>query len=815
MMTQIEFFLRRIRRIFSRTEWAIWLLRLPKQKTDDGKSGLIMVQIDGLSLTQFNRAVQKGHLPFLRKLLNKERYLLHSFYSGLPSNTPAVQGELFYGIKGCVPAFNFVDRQTGQSVKMFDAPYVEQFEPFLKAQANGLLTGGSAYSDIFTGNAKEAHFCWAQMGWGGVLHAANPVVLPFLFILYIDIFLRTFALLVIEFFIALFECIRGTVKGRLFFRELELVWLRVLVCILLREFIVAGVSMDIVRGVSVIHMNFLGYDEQAHCRGPSSRFAHWSLQGIDYAIKRIYDVSRQEASRTYDLWVYSDHGQEKTTPYFIKHGRTIEEAVEKLFGTKAYSFSRNYDEVTKRRAQLLGEKKSRKSVRKKNLVTPLAAETSHPPHVIVTAMGPLGHIYLNEPSEKKEIDFYAQKLVNELEIPLVLTRRESQQVTAWTARGAFVLPDQMSEVFGKDHFFLEEMKEDLMRVCLHPNAGEFIIAGWCAGSDSISFPLEYGAHASMGPEETKAFALLPMEAPLRPKQKKYLRPIDLREAAEHFINNEPLSMFWSPSVRDIIKQPLKLMSYNVHGCLGLDGTISTDRIARVIVRQQPDIIALQELDVGRMRSQQIDQAEKIARKLEMKYHFHPTFRWGSEQYGNAILSRYPMALIKTKPLPQFDDKMKYEPRGAMWVTVDFHGVKIQVINTHLSIWRYERLLQINALLGEEWIGSPECYHPLILCGDFNAVPGSLAYRKICQRLLDSQAVLEGHRPYRTWWGRYPLSQIDYIFITEDFRVQSISVPRTSLDIVASDHLPLIAELNLKRISAPNVNQEVNHENEGI
>ena len=170
------------------------------------------------------------------------------------------------------------------------------------------------------------------MGWDGVLWAVNPLVFPFLVILYVDIFIRTLILVFIEFFLAVFECMRGTLKGRLFFRELELVWQRSLVCVLLREFITAGVCIDIMRGVPVIHLNFLGYDEQAHGRGPSSGFAHWSLRGIDDAIKRIYNVIKDPRHRHYDLWVYSDHGQAKTTPYFVKYGRTTEEAVQELFG---------------------------------------------------------------------------------------------------------------------------------------------------------------------------------------------------------------------------------------------------------------------------------------------------------------------------------------------------------------------------------------------------------------------------------------------------------------------------------------------------
>ncbi len=752
-----------------------------------------MVQIDGLSMTQFNRALQKGNLPFLQGLLIKERYLLRSFYSGLPSNTPAVQGELFYGVKGCVPAFNFMDRQTGRVVKMFDTAFVEEFEERLKDQGAGLLEGGSAYSDIFTGSAKESHCCFARMGWEGVLWAVNPLVFPFLVLLYLDIFVRTFILVCIEFILAVVECLRGTLKGKLFFRELEFIYLRSLVCVFLREFITAGVCIDIMRGLPIIHLNFLGYDEQAHGRGPSSAFAHWSLRGIDDAIHRIYHVINESSLRRYDLWVYSDHGQAKTIPYFVKYGRTIEAAVQELFedshGQDDNSLKAR-QEMTKRRVSLFSQKKTKSSSR------PGASSPEKPlqPLVTVTAMGPLGQIYVHKFLNHAELHFYAKALVSKLNIPLVLTK-EASRVLAWTPRGCFVFPDEAQKIFGKDHFFIDEIKEDLMRVCLHPDAGEFVIAGWSEGQEAISFPLEYGAHASMTPEETHAFALLPMDAPVETqKGRDYLRPAGLRAAVQRFLKNEKPGSTSVPQHHEPSKT-LTLMSYNVHGCAGMDGCISTERISRVIARHNPDIIALQELDVGRQRSGRTDQAEMIARRLEMKYQFHPAFRWKDEQYGNAILSRYPMALIRSGSLPSIADKQRYEPRGVLWVTVDLGGKKIQVLNTHLSVWPRERGLQVDALLSEQWLKDPECQGPVILCGDFNSLPGSSVYRKICYQLADSQVGLAGHHPRRTWFGHYPVGRIDYIFIKDTLCVSSVTVPQTDLEKVASDHLPLIIQLD--------------------
>jgi hypothetical protein len=494
MIGHIEGLLRSIRKTFSRSDWAIRLLRLSHLKEPASEPGLVMVQIDGLALTQFNKALKDKHVPFMAHLMRKEKYTLHPFYSGIPSNTPSVQAELFYGVKGCVPSFSFIDQSTQQIIKMLDTSYVEVFEQSLKNKGENLLKGGSSYSNIYTGGAKESHFCFAQLGFSGVLHAINPLVFPFLLILYLDIFVRTFLLLVIEFFIAIFECLRGTLKGRIFSEELRFVWLRVLVCVFLRELIVAGACIDIMRGLPVIHLNFLGYDEQAHCRGPSSSYAHWALKGIDAAIERIHEVILHSSSRAYDLWIYSDHGQDKTTPYYIKKGITIEEAVQDFFGAtnmkakihlSAPPYTRSDSHVHAIR--------KRKQSQWQNL--PKADFTSQ--EAIVTAIGPLGQIYLKKKMESVQLGFLAAKLVKDVDIPLVMIRLGDNKVMAYTPKGSFALPQEAKEVFGADHPFLKEIQEDIIRTCYHPNAGDFIISGWAEGAESISFPMEYGAHAGM------------------------------------------------------------------------------------------------------------------------------------------------------------------------------------------------------------------------------------------------------------------------------------------------------------------------------
>ena len=89
-------------------------------------------EIDGLSRSQFERAVAKGNLPFLAKLQRRGHFTLESFYSGMPSTTPAVQAELFYGVRAAVPGFQFLHRASGQVMRMYEADSSAEIEAGLR-----------------------------------------------------------------------------------------------------------------------------------------------------------------------------------------------------------------------------------------------------------------------------------------------------------------------------------------------------------------------------------------------------------------------------------------------------------------------------------------------------------------------------------------------------------------------------------------------------------------------------------------------------------------------------------------------------------
>ncbi len=799
MISRVEVWFRWVRRSLSRSHWLTRLLQLPVSQGSGVRPGLIMIQIDGLSQPQLEQALQRGRMPFLRRLLQREHYKLRVHYSGLPATTPAVQAELFYGVKTAVPAFSFRDKQTGEMVRMLQPDTAAKVEASLNEQsAEPLLKDGSAYSNIYTGGAAESHFCAASMGWGAAFRAANPLVLLVLILSNLYSVIRTIGLFLLELGLALVDFCRGMIKGQDFFSELKFIPARVAVSIVLRELCVIGGKIDISRGVPVLHINLLGYDEQSHRRGPSSLFAHWTLKGIDDSIARLWRASHRSQWRSYQLWLYSDHGQAKVTPYHQLLGYPLQQAVAqsfaKLTSQPAGLRYRVTGSVQTQRARLLGGSKVQRMVPVRDNDDNTAVDND----IQVAAQGPVGHIYSGAPLNEADSRFIATELAVGHKVPLVLAVEGLDRLRATTAEGDFYLPADKATIFGADHPFLESISEDILRLCQHANAGDLVIMGWCKGVAAQSFADENGAHAGATPDETHGFALLPEDVTVTTAQHRYLRPTDIYHAALQYLGRAP-----RPSaVRAVGPQPhsdsLRVMTYNVHSCIGLDGKVDVERIARVIAQASPDVVVLQELDVGRDRSLGLDQAQLIARYLEMEFHFHPAMHLEEEKYGDAILTHLPLKLIKAGSLPGLADKPKLEPRGAIWATVELQGQQINIINTHLGLQPRERLAQIDALLAAEWLGHPDCKGPVVFCGDLNAQPASEVCRRIGRTMTDAQTLLDGHRPRGTFPSRFAAIRIDHIYVSQGVEVSAVEIPGSTQAKIASDHLPLLIQLAISR-----------------
>jgi endonuclease/exonuclease/phosphatase family metal-dependent hydrolase len=242
----------------------------------------------------------------------------------------------------------------------------------------------------------------------------------------------------------------------------------------------------------------------------------------------------------------------------------------------------------------------------------------------------------------------------------------------------------------------------------------------------------------------------------------------------------------------------RILTYNVHRCVGTDRRLDVQRVADVIAAYKPDIVALQELDVGRLRTGMVDQAHEIAHRLEMSFHFHPAMKVEEELYGDALLTRFPERLVQRAPLPGYGRLGGLlEPRGALWLAIDVDGVEVQVINTHLGLVPREQQAQADSLAGGAWLEHPLCKGPTILLGDFNATSGSVVHRILTRRLRDARDRITGRRePTTTFPSKMPVLRIDHIFVSDEVVVDRIVAPFGPLTRTASDHLPLIADFSV-------------------
>jgi endonuclease/exonuclease/phosphatase family metal-dependent hydrolase len=791
MFAAIEAVARRLRRRLSRSEWAVRHLGMEPSQGTSEEPGLLLIQIDGFAQSQLEHAIAKGRMPFLKRLLKRNHYVLHPFYPGLPSTTPAVQAELFFGVRAAVPAFSFFDRSTQRRVRMYSPERAKQIEAKCAAQAEGLLKGGSSWSNIYTGGAgqEESHFCIATNGPADMWRTGKIRNIFVFALLQFPALLRILGLLVIEAAVGFWQAVTGIFHGQSLTHELSMLISRVFIGIGARELITIGAKVDVARGLPIVHVNYVGYDEHAHRRGPGSLFAHWSLRGIDRSIKDLWRSAHRSPRRDYSVWIFSDHGQERTVPLGEKYPNAINQVVEKFLGITPSGEPTRAQRRQQKRRESAWESLGPGARRRRQAAAAADAIEEKAPYVL-SSMGPVAHLYFKEALTDERRHALALLLLKDGHVPGVLMRDQAGKVRWLHAKGETCVPEEVPALLPHPEPLREEIARDIHTLCLSEHAGDLVLVGWSPSAPPASFAYERGAHGGFGPQETGAFALLPARTKLPAEAKHFIRPSALRFAALNHLGRSPFPK--RPSALRTEPQ-FRLMTYNTHGCGGMDGRVSPRRIARVIGEHRPDIVALQELDLGRRRSRVEDQAAIIAKELGLHAVFCPTITRGEEHYGHALLSHWPIEVVNRSRLPHDERTWFKEPRSAIWARVQVAGQAINVITTHLGLGVKERRLQMEMLLGKDFIGGIPETEPIILCGDFNCLPRSVPYNLAAKRLRDVQ---KERRPQPTFSSTKPMVRLDHIFTSQHLTCETVFVPRNDITRIASDHLPLVVDLSL-------------------
>jgi endonuclease/exonuclease/phosphatase family metal-dependent hydrolase len=242
---------------------------------------------------------------------------------------------------------------------------------------------------------------------------------------------------------------------------------------------------------------------------------------------------------------------------------------------------------------------------------------------------------------------------------------------------------------------------------------------------------------------------------------------------------------------------LRVLSYNIHGCVDARRNVNPFKIAEVIGAIDADVVALQEVDAEKPLKLNKNQARTIGELIDLGYTYYPVEKTGLHEFGLAVLSRFPVEQSGFTLLPHLYPKLNPRKRGVMRVSLRTPAGKIQLINTHLSLFSLERENQLRMLLNWNKLSEEPSSHPIILCGDLNAGPSSSTYYRLSRHLTDAHKSSNHYRPPRaTFHARTPFLRIDHIFTSEHFTALNLDVIRTTKTMAASDHLPLVADLNL-------------------
>lgn len=235
-------------------------------------------------------------------------------------------------------------------------------------------------------------------------------------------------------------------------------------------------------------------------------------------------------------------------------------------------------------------------------------------------------------------------------------------------------------------------------------------------------------------------------------------------------------------------QELRIATYNIHRCRGIDHRLQPRRIADVLSSLQADVIALQEvLGVGPKGR---GQDEELGAALGMGWIMAPIRLHRGYVFGNVIMSRFPIVQDTQYDLTWRNRR----PRCCQRADILIGPHRLHVYNVHLGTGLRERQYQaarLAAVIEDHRVPAPK-----IVLGDFNEWGRGLAAATLTPTLksLDLRSFLKRRRTYP---GFFPVLHLDHIFYDGQVDVISVQVPRTRLSRMASDHLPLVADLRIR------------------
>jgi endonuclease/exonuclease/phosphatase family metal-dependent hydrolase len=232
---------------------------------------------------------------------------------------------------------------------------------------------------------------------------------------------------------------------------------------------------------------------------------------------------------------------------------------------------------------------------------------------------------------------------------------------------------------------------------------------------------------------------------------------------------------------------VRIATYNIHRCRGMDRRVVPARIVEVLREIDADVIALQEvIGAGPAGA---GQAEEIGAGLGMGWVMNCVRTLRQHQYGNVVLSRYPIVHHS-----QYDLSWRTcEPRHCQRADLEIDGRVVHIYNVHLGTAVLERRYQAGRLAS--FVHDRRVTGPKVLLGDFNEWMKGLA-TKTLSSLFESVDISHHLKRRRTYPGIFPVVHLDHIYYEGAVEVTSVEMPRTRKSLIASDHLPLVANFRI-------------------
>jgi hypothetical protein len=479
--------------------------RSSSEPSDRGRR-LLLVQIDGLSRARLERALTAGHLPALAARLAAGQHALSSLRSGAPASTPAFQAGLFYGVAPSVPGFVWYDRRTGREVRMDRPADVAEVETRIAAGApSPLLRGGTSYFSIFSGGAALPCFCLSGLEGDLALECCEPDVAvrdALASALARSLAAARSAMrLANELGAGVVDGVRWSLALGRTKHEARFFAHRVVVHGL-RELAVQALLLDVSRGVPAVYVDFLGFDDCAHRRGPDSQAAVRNLASIDAALATILRATEAVPELGYDVYVLSDHGHVPTVPFESVSGVPLPE----------YVAAAERGEPLTRAVPRLGPPAGVSTGRG----TLSARRTGR---VATAEGGDLAHVYfLDEPAPLPIDGIRARHrrvlaaLSAERGVGL-LALRGGRRGFALVRGEALDLADPRAtaRLPHPQPRLLATYLADLLSL---PESGDLVVLGWRGENRPVvAYAWEFGSHGGVAPEETEAFVVYPAGRP--------------------------------------------------------------------------------------------------------------------------------------------------------------------------------------------------------------------------------------------------------------------------------------------------------------